>query len=171
MKHTPAMATTSPFRVWKTITLGTGHKTADDFRAALNAANCGIAACTDYILESAAFQSANQETEIDLVVTSIAGLGFQRPATYEEICARAHKLDLELCPAEVGPQLRLQHQDQPSIHWLYIAMEPIVHTSARLVIFSVDCSFGGHYLGTRYITPHSNWFYNGHFVFAKPRSN
>src|SRR3954470_24507053 len=139
------MATVSPFKVWKTIKLGTRHKTADDFRTALNAANCGIAACTNDILSSVAFQTADQETEIDLVVTSVADLGFQWPATYEEICTRARELGFELCPAEVGPQLRLQHQDQPSINWLYIAMEPVVHTSGRLVIFSVDCSFGGLY--------------------------
>jgi hypothetical protein len=156
------MATASPFRVWKTIQLGTRHKTADDFRAALQAAGCYIADGAHDVLDSAVFHAADQETEIDLVVTSVAGLGFKWPATHEEICAR--ELSFELCPAEVGPQLRLQYLAQPFTHWLPIAMEPVMNSSGRFVILSVDRSFGGHYLGTRYISPHSNWFYNGRFV-------
>jgi hypothetical protein len=163
------MATASPFRVWKTITLGTLYKMADDFLTALQEAGCYITDIAHDVLGSAAFQTAAQETEVDIVVTSVASLGFQRFATYEEICARARERGFELCPAEVGPQLRLQHPDQPSINWLYIGMEPILHTSGRLVIFSVDCSFGGRYLASRYIAPNSNSFYNGCFVFAKPR--
>jgi len=163
---------TAPITVWKTIKLGTRHKTADDFRTAFQAVGCYIADGAHDILRSAAFQTAEQETEINIIVTSVAGLGFQRFATYEEICARARELGLELCPPEVGPQLRLQHLTQPSINWLYIAMEPIVHSSGRFVIFSVDRSIdGGRYLATRYIASNSNWFYNGRFVFVKPRSN
>src|SRR4051794_13974235 len=120
MKHTPAMAAASSSRVWKTIKLGTRHKTADDFRAAFESAGCYMGDGVHGILDSAAFHCADQEADINLVVRSVADLGFQRFATYEQICARAHELGLELCPAEVGPQLRLQYLAQPCIHWLHI---------------------------------------------------
>jgi len=165
------MATTASFKVWKTIQLGTRHKTADDFRAAFQAAGCYIADGAHDILRSAAFQTAEQETEIDIVLTSVAGLGFQRFATYEEICARARELGLELCSAEVGPQLRLQYLTQPFTHWLHIAMEPVVNSAGRFVIFSVDRSFGGYYLGTRYSSPDDIWYSVSRFVFARPNSN
>jgi hypothetical protein len=164
------MATDAPFKVWKTITLGTRHKTAEDFRTALLAAGCYIADGADDILRSATFQTAAQETEIDIIVTSVAGLGFQRFPTYEEICARAREHSFELCPAEVGPQLRLQYLNQPFTHWLQIAMEPLIHSSGRFVIFSVERSFGGRYLGTRYSSPDGICYSPQRFVFVKPRS-
>ncbi|MCU1291538.1 MAG: hypothetical protein JWP08_388 [Bryobacterales bacterium] len=66
----------TPFRVWKTIKLGTCHKTADDFRTALEAAGCWIADGANDILGSAGFQAADQETEITLIIRSVADLGF-----------------------------------------------------------------------------------------------
>jgi hypothetical protein len=137
-RHSVAMSTTSPFKVWKTITLGTCHKTADDFRTAFQAAGCYIADGAHDILGSAAFRCADQESELDFVVRSVADLGFRASASYQNICARARELGLELCPAEVGPQLRLQYLNQPFTHWLQIAMEPLIHSSGRLVIFSID---------------------------------
>jgi hypothetical protein len=169
IKHTSAMATAAPFKVWKTITRGTRHKTAEDFRAALQAAGCYLGDSADDILGSAAFRCADQESELDLVVRSVADLGLGASASYQNICARACELGLELCPAEVGPQLRLQYLNQPFTHWLQIAMEPLIHSSGRFVIFSVDRSFGGRYLGTRYSSPDGICYSPQRFVFAKPR--
>jgi hypothetical protein len=153
------------FKIWKSIKLG-GHRTANDFRTAIESAGCYVAATAEDILGSAVVNATDRERTIDVVVMSTENLGLKRFATYDEICTRARELGLVLCPAEVGPHLRLQHEAQSFTEWLYIGMRPVVNSSGRLVIFSVDRSFGARYLGTRFIATDSNWIYNGQFVFA-----
>src|SRR4030042_3239242 len=117
------------FKVFKTITLGTGLKTPGDFRKSFKDNGCRIGDWANDILGRPAFTVATEETELDLVVVSVAELGFKKGATREQIHARAKELGLDLCPAEVGPQLRLQSKDQSNGEWLVVAMEPI-HDSA-----------------------------------------
>ena len=46
-------------------------------------------------------------------------------ARYDRICTCAIEIGLELCPVEVGPQLRLQYPIQPCSEQLTIATEAI----------------------------------------------
>src|SRR3954454_4221190 len=111
--------------VWKTIKLGMGFKISNDFRTALTAEGCCIGARANAILEELASNPTRGKTEGNLAVVSVGELGFKDGGTYADICKRALEQGLKLCPAEVGPQLRLQYADQPSGECLYIAMEPI----------------------------------------------
>jgi hypothetical protein len=52
-------------------------------------------------------------------------LGFPNGATTKEILRRIASLGLEICPAEVGPRLRLEYDDAVGSH-LSIAMKPIL---------------------------------------------
>jgi hypothetical protein len=126
------------FQVWKTIKLGTGLKTAKDFRRALTDGGYRIGNWGDDILGKPAFTANETETEADLVVVSVEELGFKDGATRADIYNRAKELGLELCPSEVGPQLRLQYKDQPKGEWLLIAMEPIAVSDGRLTVFDVE---------------------------------
>lgn len=96
--------------IWKTIKLGTGPKTADEFRRLLGEGGFRLSNRASDILGKPAFKVADEETEIDLVKVTAAELGFKKGARRDQIYERAQKLGLELCPAEVGPQLRLQYQ-------------------------------------------------------------
>ncbi len=125
------------FPVWKTIKVGAGPKNADEFRAAFKEAGCKISAWANDLLGNDAFRVATEETEVELVVASVAELGFKDGAKYSAICQRAKQLGLDLCRAEVGPQLRLQYTDQPNGEWLRIAMEPIADSGGHLNIFYV----------------------------------
>lgn len=116
------------WKVWKTIKLGAGLRTADDFMEALTSFGCRIDYYVTGMLKKPEFTEsvAVRETNIELVNVSAAELGWkEEKAIFGEICTRARENNLELCPAEVGPQLRLQYKDQPIDESLLIGMEPI----------------------------------------------
>jgi len=126
------------FLIWKTIKLGT-YKNVDALRNSIKSdGNIEISDWANDILGKPAFTVAGAEEEIRLVNVSVADLGFKNGATYKDICAKAKELGLELCPNEVGPQLRLQYKDQPKGEYLRIVMEPISGSSGDLNIFGVE---------------------------------
>ncbi len=129
--------TANEFKTWKTIHLGTGPKTPGDFREALKDNEINLNHWANDILGQPAFTVATKETEIDLVKVTLAKLGFENDTNRDQICERAKELGLELCPAEVGPQLRLQYQDQPNDEWVLIGMEPIPNSDGNPNVFGM----------------------------------
>lgn len=150
--------------VWKTVKLGT-CKSPDEYRKALKKAGRRIGDYGDDILGR--ISCSKKEVDFDLVVLTVGELGFKDGARYADICAKAVELGLELCPAEVGPALRLQYGDQPKGEWLRIAMEAITDRDGYLNVFSVDhvddglwlFGYGGHPVGV--------WFAGYRFVFGR----
>ncbi len=69
---------------------------------------------------------AVEEIEVDLVRRSVRDLGFDHSTQLPELYAAATGTGLELCPEEVGPQLRLKYLDQPEGETLHIGMNPRV---------------------------------------------
>jgi len=111
--------------IWRTITLGapTG---VEAYRDALDAAGIKVGVSADEILGRPAFPYATTDLEVELAIVSVAELGLDAEASsYSEVYARAKRIGLELCPAEVGPRLRLDYRDQPLGEALDIAMEPV----------------------------------------------
>lgn len=125
------------FKIWKTIKLGTGLKTVGDFHRALRDGGFHLGEGGNDIIHKPAFTRSPEEVEIELVRVTVAELGFKYGTTRKDIYERAIQLGLELCPAEVGPQLRLQYKDQPRGEWLFIGMEPIANSDGELVVFQV----------------------------------
>lgn len=118
------LKTASELPIWKTITLGL-HRNVNAVRDALDAANIAVGDSADEILGRPAFTFANERKELNLVVLSVAALGFGADGgTLADIHARAVRLGFELCPEEVGPQLRLQYLNQPLGEFLHVAMKP-----------------------------------------------
>jgi hypothetical protein len=159
---------TKVWKTWKKIKLGTGLKDADDFRKALKEADCNISDCGNDILGKPAFMVAPKETEIELVVVSVAELGFKDGATRADIYKRAQELGLDLCPNEVGPQLRLQYKDQSKGEWLLIGMEPIATSVGDLYVFSVKRNDDGRqWLSANGGNPGNVWRAVGRWVFLR----
>ncbi len=103
-----------------------------------------------------------------LVRVTVAELGFPNGETRREIYARALKLGLELCPSEVGPQLRLQYSDQPKGEWVIIGMEPITDSGGYSSVFYVVRDGAGLWLNG--YSGHPEVFFwddSGHFVFVR----
>jgi hypothetical protein len=152
------------FPTWKTIKLGT-HKKVNDLKKAITE----ISDWANDMMDKESFTLASAETEVDLVVLSVAELGFTSSTKYSDICARALQLGLQLCPAEVGPQLRLQYANQPKGELLRIAMEPITVSVGGPLIFIVshdrDCLFLRSLKGD----PNDTWNTSSRFVFVRPR--
>jgi hypothetical protein len=130
--------TINEFPVWKTIKIGTSLKTADDFRNSLRQAGFEVTDWANDMLGREAFTTSDTEKDVDLVVVSVAELGFKDGADRADIYMRAWQLGLWLCPAEVGPQLRLQYTDQPKDEVLLVAMEPILDSCGHLTVFFVE---------------------------------
>lgn len=156
------------YAVWKTITLGT-HKDLKALKAALKSAKCKVSDYANDLLGKPAFTLASEPTEVDLVVRSVKELGFEGNATYAQICAKAVELGLELCPAEVGPALRLAYNDQPRDEWLRIAMEAITGSGGDRRIFDVGHDGDGLWLDWNGGHPGSVWDPDFRFVFVLPR--
>ena len=155
-------------KVWKTIKLGTGLKTADDFRRALKDDGFNISDWASDILGKPAFKAADEDTEVDLVKVTVAELGFKNGARHNQIYERAKELGLGLCPPEVGPQLRLQYQDQPNGEWILVAMEPIVDSDGYPYVFSVKHHDSGLWLSSRWGDPDDFWYPGHRWVFCRP---
>jgi hypothetical protein len=110
--------------VWKRITLG-HHRSVHTLRAALGAARMHVGDTADEILGRPAFSFSTTRMPADLVVVTLADLGFARETPLADIYRQAMQHGLQLCPAEVGPLLRLAYAEQPIGEFLRIAMQPI----------------------------------------------
>lgn len=150
--------------VWKTVKLGI-CKTPSEYRKAFKKAGMRIGNWGDDILDR--ITCSKEEIDLDLVVMTVGDLGFKDGAKYSDICAKAQELGLELCPAEVGPALRLQYGDQPSGRWLRIAMEAITDRDGRLYIFLVEHDDDGLWLRGYNGHPDYFWHADHRFVFGR----
>jgi hypothetical protein len=196
VKQSQAPPTALETPIWKTITVG-GSKGVNAVRAAMEAAPCSIWISdeADEILGRPAFPFIRTPVELDLVVLSVfelgfgdqasrnnSELGFRDQASLHDIYTRALSLGFELCPAEVGPALRLNYLDQPLGEFLHIAMKPVARYTGELVHFTVGGGgaglllVGGNgdpdvmHLGVVrlvFVRPHSDEFASGPHDLAK----
>ena len=155
-------------RIWKSIMLGI-NKGVDAYREALAAERVRIGDSADEILGRPAFFYARTPKQMELVVLSVAELGFEADAvSHAEVYRRAKQMGVELCPAEVGPQLRLAYRNQPLGEALDIAMEPVSTyagepTILALVNFGTGLALIGADGGSDSMVPRTR-----RFVFALP---
>jgi hypothetical protein len=141
-EQTPPAPLETP--IWKTITIG-GSRGVNAIRLAMETAPCLmlVGDNADEILGRPAFPYIKAPVELDLVVLSVFDLGFDDRASLQDIYARAVARGLELCPAEVGPALRLYYLDQSLGEFLHIAMRPVARYTGELVDFSVGNAGAG----------------------------
>lgn len=129
--------------IWRTVTLGS-YKAIDALRDALHAKRIRVDDTADELLSRPTFDLSKTARDARLVVLAVSELGFEEAgASLAEIYARARQLGFELCPAEVGPQLRLQYLDQPLGEFLHIAMAPIARYGVEPTDFTVANGGGG----------------------------
>lgn len=111
------------------------------------------------------FTTLSQQEEINTVKLTVGDFGFTSLPTTDELFRRAEEFGLELCPAEVGPHLRLKDTNQPLGEWYYIAMKQITDSDGDPDIFKLAHNDGGLWLNDRWASPEYHWNLAYKFVF------
>ena len=140
-----------------------GGKTKDDLKAELTEKKIYVSDWANQLLDSKDFTVLESTETYDLVRLTVKDLGFPNGATTDEIYRRALDLGLDLCPAEVGPNLRLSNSGDD---WMYIAMKQIADRDGYPGVF--DLGRGGDALGLHAggARPTRGWGSGNQFVFS-----
>ncbi len=153
------------YSIWKKIKLGT-HQDAKSLKEDIEKNGFTVNEYAAVIMTKPMFTLATEETMVNLVNVSASDLGFTKKAPLRDIYLRAIELGLKLCPAEVGPQLRLQYPDQPNDQWVYVAMEAIADLRLHPLIFRIGSDREDRWLGTYCDDPSDMWALYHRFIFC-----
>lgn len=135
-----------------------------DNRAKLNDPNEKIYISDDAqsMMDNLEFITLEKAEVIDLVRLKVRDLGFLQRIRLQDICTKAEELGLELCPPEVGPQLRLDYdqvfkREQSIGKWLSVVMKPLSDSVGNPNVFYVFRDVDGErWLNDDY-TRHNDW--------------
>lgn len=171
---TTTNTTTQPinFPIWKTIKLGTGLKTFEDFKKAFDEEGIYFGNFANFVRHPS-FRVSDELVEVDLVKVSDEDLGYDNSRLLQGLELRKEIIKLALaqglvtCPAEVGPQLRLQYRGGD---YVLIGTEPLPCISdegeERMAGMGISSSEDGKKLHAHCFM--ADWFIMNR-VFIKPR--
>ena len=147
-----------------------GGKTKKGLIEELKGKKITIAKSAQQMMDNKDFTIYKKQRHVNLVRLTVEDLGFSK-ATAQEIYSRAKELGLELCPAEIGPGLRLNYLDQPEKDWLCIAMKPIVDADDYLSVFFLGWEENFNlWLCANWAYPGVKWVADKEFVFRLRKS-
>lgn len=118
------------------------------------------------IMKKSEFTTLKSRETFDLIHLKVSDLGFTTNPTTKELYERAKLLGLDLCPPEIGPELRLKYKDQPLGEWKYIAMKPIIDSGGHPDVFELVRDDGGLWLLSRWTNPDGPWSLVDEMVFC-----
>ncbi len=154
---------------WKSIILG-NCPTVLALHQALVEKGIAIGDLAGQMLRLPPFTLAPAVVGIDLSIVTFSQLGLGSDhASFAEIHARATEAGLALCPAEVGPQLRLQYPDQKVGEYLLIGMKPLPTADGSDACFIVGNGGAGLLLIGRFAAADLTVSSRARFVFALSR--
>jgi hypothetical protein len=154
-----------PFPVWRTLLLVPESDPRIGIATAIEMAGMGVDRRTKDVLSRSDFPVVTAEIEVKLCLATAKELTGKDSATRAEILDAIRHIG-ELCPAEVGPQLRVQYRDQPIDELLLVGMEPITDSLGDLHVFSVGHNTSGLSLGSHYDSSDSLWFGGSRWLFV-----
>lgn len=143
-----------------------GGKTKEELIKEMEKNKISISQIGKSMMNNPEFTISQKSEHINLVRISVKDLGFPKGATATEIYKKAQKLGLELCPVEVGPQLRLQYKDQPKGECVAVGMKPITNPGGSLVFLVWRNLKGELELGFGNVISDSHWDISTYFVFV-----
>ncbi|HEY1074725.1 MAG TPA: hypothetical protein VGE59_03450 [Patescibacteria group bacterium] len=150
-------------------TIEIGGKSGAELEQDLKTKGFKISDYARHMLRSQEFVPAERPEPANLVIATVASIGFPRGATTAQIYAKAEELGLEICPAEVGPHFRLQYpeHEQPMNEWNYVAMKTIAVPGGRPGLFRVERREDGAWLSSSWDDPDGQWSAGSRFVFRR----
>ncbi len=157
--------------IWKTVRLGTGFTSPSEFIKAITQSGMRVHMFAIAPMERPLFIPYEREIEVELVVKTGYELGFTgKLVARPHVLTRARELGLALCPAEVGPQLRLQYPNQPEGEGLVIGMEPTGADFGYAVTFDVSHANGDRWLSVDFLhDPDCRDLVESRYVFVRSR--
>ena len=142
-----------------------GGKTGKEYEQVFTQRGINISGWAKDMMGKPEFVTLRRSEKIDLVRLTIGGLGFTDNPTTDQLYQKAQVLGLELCPPEVGPELRLKYQDQPLYEWTYIGMKQIADSGGDPHVFSLARYGDGLWLYGYWTDPDPLWRLGNEFVF------
>jgi hypothetical protein len=143
-----------------------GGKTKEKLRQELEEQKINVSGYAQEMIQSKYFTTQNNKEQITLVRLKVRDLGFTNGATTQEIYDKAKQLGLDLCPAEIGPNLRLQYIDQPLGEWFFVAMEQIRDRGGFPNVFNLERDGDGLWLFDIWANPGYRWNPVDEFAFC-----
>ena len=143
-----------------------GGQIKNEFVKKMEAQNIKISNYAQDMLNNPDFKTQPNIENLNLVRLTVKDLGFSNYATTEQIYQRADELGLDLCPAEVGPHLRLSYS---GIDWMFIAMKQISDRDGSARVFDLSHDDADLWLdGSAHVQ--DGWAPGGQFVFCSRKS-
>lgn len=146
-------------------TIIAGGESGIEYEQVLTQRGINISDWAKDMLGSKDFATLPRPEKVNLVRLTVGGLGFTDNPTTDQVYQKAQELGLELCPPEVGPELRLKYQDQPLYEWTYIGMKQIADSGGRPYVFGLARREDGFWLGGSWADPGDRWNLGDEFVF------
>lgn len=147
----------------RTIELTT--RTSEEYLAAFDAQGIRIRDWTkDNMLHI--LMPLEKKESVNLVACSVLDLGLQDGVTLKEIYTRAQELGLGLCDPHVGPEMRLVFTDQEPNSYYNIAMEPVIKSDGREVVWDIAHDTGELWLDRRGSDTNGLWYTKDVFIFS-----
>jgi hypothetical protein len=119
------------------------------------------------LLRSRDFTTFPDQQTLSLVKVKVGDLDLTGHPTTDQVYDKANDLGLDLCPAEVGPHLRLAYKDQPMGEWLFVGMKQITSSRGLPEVFELFRRDDGLCLESTWAHPNNpRWNPKNEFVFS-----
>jgi hypothetical protein len=148
-----------------------GGKTADQMETKIDQLGFKLWGYAQHMMHHKDFTTLKKEIQAGFVRLTVRDLfGDNNLHTTDEIYKKADQLGLDLCPAEVGPQYRIQYTNQPMNEWVYIAMKQISVPDGCPRVFGVHRGALGSRLDDGWAKPRYEWNPEYQFLFSLRKS-
>ena len=144
--------------------VGAGGKSVAELERTLKQNKIQVSEYAESMMRKPEFVTLKSREVIDLVHLKVSDLGFTDSPTTDQIYEAAKRFGLELCPPEVGPELRLKYKDQLG-GWKYVAMKQITDSVGNPDVFELFRGEDRAWLHDRWAGPAYRWSLDCQFGF------